>query len=70
MVKINETGESMKKLIIVIALILIVLSLTLAGCEPQTATEENTALTDQEILTEHPDDLDSALEDLVDLEES
>lgn len=55
----------MKKTIIVIAVVLIILSLTIVGCEQQTMMEKtSTPLTDQEILAQHPDDLDNALNDL------
>lgn len=63
----------MRKLFAVSVIVLIILSLAIAGCQTQLAADKPSILTgptDQEILSEHPDDLDGALQDLTLVDES
>ena len=59
----------MKKAVIIIMSILVIILLIMSGCTSKTAISESKPPTplsasEQEILQQHPDDLDNALQDL------
>ena len=57
----------MKKIIVVGIVLLIIVSLLIAGCQsevPAAGAKSASEPSDQEILSQHPDDLDAALAEL------
>ena len=63
----------MRKILMVGFVVLLIMSLLISSCQQEvTPPDENTVSeqSDQEILSQHPDDLDGALPDLELVEES
>lgn len=68
--RIDQEGERMKK-IVAVGILVLLFSMVMMGCTPlppettvPSSVESPVLQTDQQILQEHPDNLDQALEEL------